>query len=93
MKKVFKWSKRIYHPRWIRKKYSVCFQLVLIVKSLYNAKWDLKRVSNLIQIINDYNVANKYDLTWHTHSMLKCLNRNIIDERIIITLRKQSLKG
>jgi hypothetical protein len=26
-------------------------------------EWDLKRVSNLIQIINDYNVMNKYDLT------------------------------
>jgi aspartate carbamoyltransferase regulatory subunit len=50
-------------------------------------KWDLKRVSNLIQIINDYNVTNKYDLTWQTYSMLKCLNQNIIDEGIIITLR------
>jgi hypothetical protein len=39
----------------------------------------LKRVSNLIQMINDYNVANKYDLTWQTHSMLKYLNQNIIE--------------
>jgi len=57
-------------------------QLVLIVKSLYNMEWDLKRVSNLIQIINDYNMANKYDLIWQTHFMLKCLNWNIIDEGI-----------
>ena len=42
--------------------------------------------SNLIQIINDFNVANKYDLIWQTHFILKCLNRNIINEEIIITL-------
>ena len=30
----------------------------------------LKRVSNSIQIINDYNIKNKYDLTKQTHSML-----------------------
>jgi hypothetical protein len=77
----------IHHLRWIRKKCSICSQIVLIVKSLRKVKWDLKRVSNLIQIINDYNVTNKYDLTWQTYSMLKCLNQNIIDEGIIITLR------
>jgi hypothetical protein len=77
----------------LEKKCSACSQLVLIVKSLYNVEWDLKRVSNLIQIINDYNVANKYDLTWQTHFVLKCLNRNIIDEGIIITLKNRSLKG
>ena len=33
-------------------------------------------------MINDYNIANKYDLKWQTHSMLKCLNQNIIDEFI-----------
>jgi hypothetical protein len=25
-------------------------------------EWDLKRVSNLIQIINDYGIKNKHDL-------------------------------
>jgi len=44
-------------------------------------------------MINDYNVANKYDLTWQTHSMLKYLNQNIIGEGLIITLKNQSLKG
>jgi aspartate carbamoyltransferase regulatory subunit len=43
--------------------------------------------SNFIQIINDFNVANKYDLIWQTHFILKCLNQNIINEEIIITLR------
>jgi predicted nucleic-acid-binding Zn-ribbon protein len=28
---------------------------------------------------------NKYNLTWQAHYKLKCLNQNIIDERIIIT--------
>jgi len=36
---------------------------------------------------------NKYDLTWQIHFILKCLNQNIIDEKIIITLKNQSLKG
>jgi hypothetical protein len=68
----------------LEKKYSTCLQIVLIkcstssqivliVKSLHKVKWDLKRVSNFIQMINDYNVVNKYDLTWQIHSMLKCL--------------------
>ena len=30
----------------------------------------LKRISNSIQIINDYNIKNKYDLTKQTHFML-----------------------
>jgi hypothetical protein len=32
-------------------------------KSLRKVEWDLKRVSNLIQRINDYGVVNKHDLT------------------------------
>jgi hypothetical protein len=32
-------------------------------KSLYKMEWDLKKISNFIQIINDYGVENKYDLT------------------------------
>jgi len=64
----------------------------VIVKSLRNMKLDLKRVSNLIQRINDYNVANKYHLTRQTNFMLKGLNQNIIDEGIIITLRNWSFK-
>jgi hypothetical protein len=43
-------------------------------------------------MINDYNIANKYDLTWQTHSILKYLNRNIIDEVIIITPKNRSLE-
>jgi len=31
-------------------------------------------------MINHYNVVNKYDLAWKTHSMLKCLNHSIIDK-------------
>jgi hypothetical protein len=31
-------------------------------KSLHKVKWDFKRVSNLIQIINDYSVENEHDL-------------------------------
>jgi len=42
-------------------------------------------------MINDYNVVNKYDLTYQTHSTLKCLNN--IDEDTIITLKNRSLKG
>jgi len=52
-----------------------------------------KKVQNLIQMINDYNVVNKYDLTWQTHFMPKYINQNIIDEGIIITLKNWSLKG
>jgi hypothetical protein len=33
------------------------------MKSLAKVEWDLKRVLNLIQIINDYIVENKNDLT------------------------------
>ena len=54
----------------LEKKYFACSQIVLIVKSLLTVEWDLKRVSNPIQIINDYNIKNKYDLTDQTHSML-----------------------
>jgi hypothetical protein len=56
------------------------YQIVLIVKSLRKVEWDLKRISNLIRRINDYNVANKYDLTWQMYFIVKCLNQNIIDE-------------
>jgi hypothetical protein len=36
---------------------------------------------------------NKYDLIRETHSILKYLNQNIIDEGIIITPKNRSLKG
>jgi hypothetical protein len=53
---------------------------------------DLKRVSNLIQTINDYYIEKK---TWFNiadifHVLM--LNENIIDERILIKLRNRSLK-
>jgi hypothetical protein len=32
-------------------------------KFLSKVEWDLKRVSNLIQTINDYGVENTHDLT------------------------------
>jgi hypothetical protein len=52
------------------KKYSTCSQILLIVKSLCQVELDLKRVLILIQIINDYNVENKYNLIGQTHFML-----------------------
>jgi hypothetical protein len=36
-------------------------------KSLLKIKWNLKRISNFIQIINDYGVENKHDLTEQIH--------------------------
>jgi hypothetical protein len=33
-------------------------------KSLRKVEWDLKRVSNCIQIINDYGVEN--NMIWHS---------------------------
>jgi hypothetical protein len=56
-------------------------------------KWYLKRVSSLIQIINDHGIKNKYDLIKKTHYMLKCSNQNFLDEGIIVTLRNWLLKG
>jgi len=56
-------------------------------KSLRKVKWDLKRVSNLIQTINNFGVKNKHDMIKFTHSMLWYLNQNIVDKEIIITLR------
>jgi hypothetical protein len=61
----------IHHPRWIRKKkYYIYSQIVLTKKFLTNVEWDLKRVSNLIQTINDYYVENKHNLVWQTYYML-----------------------
>jgi hypothetical protein len=47
----------------------------------------LKRVSNFVQVINDYEVENKYDLKEQIHSMLKYPNQKLLDEEIIITLK------
>jgi hypothetical protein len=77
----------IHHPRWIIKKYLTYCQIVLIVKLFNKVKWYLTRVSNLIQIINNYDVENKYDLTEQTNFMLKSSNQNILGEEIIITLK------
>jgi hypothetical protein len=55
-------QERIHHPMWIRKKCSICSQIVLTKKSLAKVEWDLKRVSNLIQMINDYYIKSKYYL-------------------------------
>lgn len=52
----------------------------MIVKSLHKVKCDLKRISNLIQIINNYSVERKYDLTKKIYFMLKCLNQEIPNE-------------
>ena len=82
----------IHHPRWIKENVSHVLK-VLIVKSLRKVEWDMKKKLNLIQMINEYNVANKYDLIWQTYFMLKYPNQNIINEWIIITLENQSLKG
>jgi hypothetical protein len=40
------------------------------MKFLAKMEWDLKRVSNFIQIINDYSVENKNDLKKHTYIVL-----------------------
>jgi len=57
------------------------------VKSLYKVEWGLKKawwnevwkkLSNLIQRINNYGVGNKHDLTKQIYYMLKCLNQNIL---------------
>jgi len=47
----------------------------------------LKRVSNLVQVINDYEVENKYNLKEQIHSMLKYPNKKLLDEEIIIILK------
>jgi hypothetical protein len=49
----------IHHPRWIEKKYFTCSQIVLIARGM---KFEKKKW-NLIQIINDYGIENKHDLT------------------------------
>ena len=46
-----------------------------------------KKTLNFIQIINNYGVDNMYGLIEQTHVILKYLNQNTIDERIIITLK------
>ena len=53
----------IYHSRWIRKKIFHLFSNSIDSKSLCKVEWDLKRVSNLTQRINNYGLKNKYDLT------------------------------
>ena len=45
------------------KKYFICSQIVLTNKVFAKMEWDLKRIPNLIQTINDYYVENKHDLT------------------------------
>jgi hypothetical protein len=48
-----------------------------------------KKISNLIQTINDYYLENKHDLTCVDILYALMLNRNIIDEMILITLRNE----
>ena len=48
-----------------------------------------KKNLNLIQTINDYYVENKHDLTCVDILYALMLNRNIIDEMILITLRNE----
>jgi hypothetical protein len=85
----------IHHPRWIKKKYSTCFQIIVIwdLCTRWNDIW--KKVPNIIQRINDYTAENKYDLKkmfnmfsnniYLTHLMIKCLNQDIIVEGIIVS--------
>ena len=42
------------------------------MKSWCKVEWYLKRISNIIQIINDYRDENWYDLSVQTHFMVKC---------------------
>jgi hypothetical protein len=44
-------------------------QILLTEKTLAKVEWDLKKISNLIQMINDYYVENKHDLIWQTYFM------------------------
>jgi hypothetical protein len=69
----------IYHPKWIN----------IDCKSFHKVEWDLKRVSNLIQIINDW----CWEQTWFDkvdtlHAIISKLeyywwkNNNYIDKLI-----------
>jgi hypothetical protein len=40
--------------------------------------FEKKKVSNLIQVINDHDIGNKHYLTELMYFMLECLNQNII---------------
>jgi hypothetical protein len=40
--------------------------------------FEKKKVSNLIQVINDYDIGNKHYLTESIYFMLEYLNQNII---------------
>jgi len=48
-----------------------------------------KIISNLIQTINDYYLENKHNLTCVDILYALMLNRNIINEMILITLRNE----
>lgn len=62
------------------------------MKPLCMVKYDLKGVLNFIQRRNNCGVQNKYDLIFQTYFMLKYLNQNILNKRIIVTVRNQLLK-
>ena len=68
----------------------MCCQIVLIMKSLCKVEWYLERISNLIQIINDYRDENWYDLSVQMHFMIKCLYQNNTNERILVILSTQT---
>jgi hypothetical protein len=66
-------SNKLYEGIWVIKrgfitlseleKIFYLFSNSIDCKSLDNIEWDLKIVSNVFQIINDYAVENKHDLT------------------------------
>ena len=65
--------------------------MILNEKSLAKMKWDLKRVLNFIQTINNYYIEQTwFNMADTPHALM--LNSNIIDERILITLKNRSLK-
>jgi hypothetical protein len=48
--------------KWLRKN-SLKKNISYVLKFLFNVEWEMKRLSNHIQNINDYSIENKYELT------------------------------
>ena len=62
--KVFEWLRDDLLSYVNSRKWLTYSQIALIMKSLREMEQDLKRVSNLIQRINDYSVENKH--VWYS---------------------------
>jgi hypothetical protein len=54
----------IYHPRWITKKIFHIFSDSIDYEILDQDRMRFEKKSNLSQMIHEYYVENKHDLTW-----------------------------